>query len=141
MLVRVRLSRHACSPAPVVTLACFPVRIQPRDGEVCKHICFPFSHSSSSLTLLCSLVSTSVLCSSARPALVTSLSISSSIPLQRAGLVLSARLLPTLTVTATLIHCLCLFFHTDGASLDYAFQNFLVHPSCFFPPDHLTIIP
>lgn len=121
MPVHVHLRRDVFSPAPVVIPACFPVRIQgiePKGRGGCKHICF--SHSSSSLTLAVLSVSMPILCSPACPALVTSLSISLSIPLQRAGLILSVSLLPTLTVTAILIHCL--------------FPFFFLSPAYFIPP-------
>lgn len=77
-----------------------------------RHICFRCSHASSSLTVPCVLASSSILCSPGCPALVTSLVISLTIPLQWAGFIFLVYLF-TLTVTAVPICCLRSLFFSD----------------------------
>ncbi len=124
--VHVYQSRHAFSPATVLTPAWFPVRmqgIQPRDEEVVNT-----SASDSHIPRLpwhcCALLTR-------RPSFTLLPALPLSHPCPSAWVL--TRLILSLTVTVTLIHCLCSLFLSDAITVLF-FEKLSSHPPDFTPP-------
>lgn len=127
------LSSSCCDSS---LLSCQDTRERTEGRGGCKHICFRLKHSSSSLTLLCSLDSMSILCSPACLTLVKSSHSAWVFPFQWPG-----HMSPPFFDCH--MYCICSFSPSNAISCTFFKVSYyiLLYSSWLMLKDLLTIIP